>query len=35
MNRRGVWVMVCGALIALGVHGDAWRLYHLARVFVP
>lgn len=33
--RHGVWVMVVGALLVLGLHGNAWRFYHLARVFLP
>lgn len=28
-------LMVVGALMALGVSGNAWRVYHLIRVFMP
>jgi hypothetical protein len=34
-RRHGPWVIVVGVMLTLGLHGDVWRLYHLARVFLP
>jgi hypothetical protein len=31
--KRGGWLIVCGVMLMLGVHGGVWRLYHLLRFF--
>lgn len=33
MRKRGLWMVVMGALMAAGVHGHVWNVYHLARAF--
>jgi hypothetical protein len=30
-RRHGIWVIVVGVMLALGVHGRSWQLYHLLR----
>jgi len=34
-RRHGIWVILVGIMLTLGLHGNAWRIYHLIRVFLP
>lgn len=30
-RTHGVWVIICGLMLTLGLHGKAWGVYHLVR----
>lgn len=37
-RSHGIWVIIAGAMLTLGLHGKAWGVYHAIRAitfFIP